>query len=201
MEFLIDANISYVLLVVGFLIAILALFSPGTGFLEIAALFALVLAGYGIINLPVNLWALAILGFSLIPFALAVATRARKNKLLFLGASVLAFLIGSVLLYPWDGIQPGVSPVLIALLSVMTLGLAWLIATKSMEAIESLPSFDLDRLVGMAGEASSDIRHEGTVYVNGETWSAYSKTFIPAGSAVRVIRRDGFSLEVEPAAV
>ena len=34
---------------------------------------------------------------------------------------------------------------------------------------------------------------------NGETWSAHSKTFIPAGSPVRVVRRDGFTLEVENA--
>lgn len=200
MEFLIDANISYVLLVLGFLIAVLALFSPGTGFLEVGALFALVLAGYGIVNLPVNVWALAILGFSLIPFALAVRTRKGRNRLLFLGGSVLAFLIGSALLYPWNGIQPGVSPVLIVLLSVLALGMAWLMATKSVEAIEARPNFDLDRLVGMTGEANSDIRREGTVYVNGETWSAHSKSFIPAGSGVRVVRREGFSLEVEPLA-
>ena len=199
MEFLIDANVSYVLLILGFLFAILALFSPGTGIMEVGALIALVLAGYGIINLPLNTWALAILAFSLIPFGLAVRARKGRTRLLFLSGSVLAFLVGSALLFPWNGLQPGVSPVLIALLSTLALGLAWLMATKSVEAIDARPSFDLDRLVGMTGEASSDIRSEGTVYVNGETWSAHSKTFIPAGSPVRVVRRDGFTLEVENA--
>jgi membrane-bound serine protease (ClpP class) len=83
----------------------------------------------------------------------------------------------------------------------MALGLAWLTATKSVEAMEARPSFDLDRLVGMTGEANSDIRGEGTVYINGETWSARSNTFIPAGSTVRVLRREGLTLEVEAAAV
>lgn len=200
MEFLINANISYVLLVIGFLIAILALFSPGTGFLEVAALFALVLAGYGIINLPVNAWALVLLGLSLVPFGLAVAAKKGTNRLLFLGGTVLAFLVGSAFLFPWNGIQPAVSPILIVLLSVLSLGLAWLIANKSKEAFEARPVFELDRLVGMTGEASSDIRNEGSVYVNGENWSAHSKTFIPAGSPIRVVRRDGFMLEVETTA-
>ena len=38
MEFLINPNISYVLLILGFVTAILALFSPGTGVLELGAL-------------------------------------------------------------------------------------------------------------------------------------------------------------------
>ena len=57
MEILINPNISYVLLILGFVIAVLALFAPGTGFLEFSALVALGLAGYGIANLPINAWA------------------------------------------------------------------------------------------------------------------------------------------------
>jgi membrane-bound serine protease (ClpP class) len=110
---------------------------------------------------------------------------------------VLAFLIGSALLFPWDGWNPGVSLVLILLLSSLTLGFAWLVASKSVEAITARPVFSLDRLVGMKGQASSDIRGEGTVYVNGEEWSARSDAFIPAGAAVRVVGRQGLMLEVE----
>jgi membrane-bound ClpP family serine protease len=196
MEFLINPNISYVLLVLGFMIAILALFSPGTGVIEIAALFALVLAGYGILNMPVNTWALAILAVSMLPFALALR-KTQKHRFVLLGGSVLAFLAGSALLFPWNGWNPGVNLVLILLLSSLTLGFAWLVGSKSLEAITSQPVFNLDRLVGMQGQASSDIRGEGTVYVDGEEWSARSERFIPAGSTVRVVRREGLMLDVE----
>ena len=57
MEFLINPNVSYVLLVIGFIFAILALLTPGTGFIEAAALLVLALAGYGIMNMPFNPWA------------------------------------------------------------------------------------------------------------------------------------------------
>lgn len=196
MEILTNPNVSYVLLILGFMIAILALFSPGTGYIEIGALFVLLIAGYGIVNQPINAWALAILAVSAIPFVIAL-TRKERSRFIFLAVSVLAFLIGSALLFPWDGWTPKVNLVLILLLSSLTLGFAWLVAVKSVEAINAQPAFSLDRLVGMKGQASSDIRGEGTVYVNGEEWSARSDTFIPAGSPVRVVRRDGLTLEVE----
>ncbi len=45
MEILIDPNVAYLLLVVGIVLVIMALFAPGTGVLEIGALFVLFLAG------------------------------------------------------------------------------------------------------------------------------------------------------------
>ena len=48
MSFLFDPNVAYLLLVGGFLLAILALFAPGTGLLELGAMAMLVLAGFSI---------------------------------------------------------------------------------------------------------------------------------------------------------
>jgi len=55
----------------------------------------------------------------------------------------------------------------------------------------------MDVLIGMVGETRSRVHTEGSVYVGGELWSAKSEKSIPAGSAVRVVRREGFSLVVE----
>ena len=52
MNLVIDPNLAYVLLVSGFVLAVLALFSPGTGVVEVGALFALMVAGYGVATLP-----------------------------------------------------------------------------------------------------------------------------------------------------
>ena len=43
------------------MLAVLALFIPGTGLIEVAALFALVLAAVIMVNIPVNMWALALM--------------------------------------------------------------------------------------------------------------------------------------------
>ena len=61
MDVLVIPEIAYLILVVGLLLAILALFAPGTGFIELVAFFMLVLAGYGIYHLPINMWALVLL--------------------------------------------------------------------------------------------------------------------------------------------
>ena len=58
---ILDPNIAYVLLVVGFVLSVLALLTPGTGVIEIIGLFSMILAGYGIISNPANYWALIIL--------------------------------------------------------------------------------------------------------------------------------------------
>jgi membrane-bound ClpP family serine protease len=195
-DFLINPNVSYVLMIIGFLVAVLAMFSPGTGILEVIGLGALALAGYGLASLPVNWWAFAIIAAAVLPFFFAL--RRRKLVLLLLGLAWLLFVAGSALLFRGEGWLPGANIWLILLLSSLLVGMSWLIATKTVQAMRARPSFDLDRLVGMTGQATTDIRGQGSVYVNGENWSATCKSFLPAGSSVRVLRRKGLVLEVEP---
>lgn len=196
MNVLIDPNVAYVLLILGFLTAVLALFSPGTGVLEVVALFVLALAGYEIANLNINLWALILMAAGAVPFLAALRAR-REARPPLIAAAALAFVVGSTFLFRGESWLPVVSPVLVLLLAPLAVGGTWWLATKSLEAITARPVFDLDRLVGMTGQASSDIRGKGTVYVNGEEWTALSKSFIPAGSPIRVVRRSGLALEVE----
>lgn len=194
MNFLLDPNVAYVMLVGGFLLAILALFSPGTGLLELGALFMLALAGYGIVNLPINAWALVILVVGVLPFILALR---RSRRWWWLIPALAALVVGSIFLFATSDGNPAVNPWLAGLVSVLVVPFVWLIGRKSLEAL-SIPAASLNTLVGMIGEARTEIFNEGSVYVNGEDWSARSKVRIPAGAKVRVLRRDGLVLEVEP---
>jgi len=197
MEFLIDPNVAYVLLVFGFLIAILMLFAPGTGILELFAFVILAMAGYGIINLALNWWApfIVILGF--LPFVLALR-RPQKTRIALLTLASLAFAIGSAFLFRGQGWQPAVNIILILVLTPIVVGMTWLIASKIFEAHHIRPTFNLDQLIGMTGYANNDIRGQGSVHVNGEDWTARSEKFIPAGSRIRVLQRSGMILDVEP---
>jgi membrane-bound ClpP family serine protease len=195
MQILLDPNVAYLLLASGMILVILALLSPGTGLLEILALFSLVLAGYSMANLPVNGWALLVLLFGVFPFLLALR---KSGRVIFLGVMILALIVGSLFLFRGETwYQPAVNPLLAVLVSAFSGGFLWLAANKILEAEMRKPSHDLQALVGAVGEAKTNLHPKGSVQVNGELWSAVSHTPIPAGAQVRVTGREGFVLEVE----
>jgi membrane-bound serine protease (ClpP class) len=195
---LIDPNVAYLLLIVGVVLAIMALFAPGTGLLEVGALFVLLLAGWEISQQAINLWALGLLILGVIPFVLAMR---RSRNLVFLAVALVAFVVGSA--YLFQGAQwwlPGVNLVLAIVASILASGYLWIAATKVLETEKLKPRHDLSKLVGGVGEARTDVHAEGSVQLGSELWSARSEEPIAAGSRVRIVKRDGFILEVEPAA-
>ncbi len=194
MNFLLDPNLGYVLAVGGLMLGILALFTPGTGLLEIGALFSLVLAAFSISNFAINTWALVLLVVGIVPFILA--TR-RSGRLIYMVVALASLVIGSVFLIATPEGGVAVNPWLAVLVSGASSGFLWLIGRRSLEAM-ALPTKNLSLLIGKKGEAHTDIFAEGSAYVDGEEWSARSQVFIPTGSQVQVIGREGLTLIVEP---
>lgn len=194
MDFLLDPNVAYLILLGGVLLAMLSLASPGTGLFEIGAFFCIVLAGYAIYNLSFNWWALLLLGLSIIPFVYAIQKPKREP---FLALSILLLVIGSVFMFPRTADQAIVNPVVAIAASGLVAGFLWIAVRKSVEATSARPTHDLGALVGQVGEARTKIKDEGSVLVAGELWSARSEQPIPAGSSIRVLRREGFILIVE----
>ena len=197
MEFLLDANVAYTLLVTGILLGLLALVTPGTGILEIGALFAFVLAGYGAYNLGINPWALVVLVLSLVPFLYSL--RLPRWRMALLGATILLVVAGSVFLFVGENGWPAVNPIVATFVSLLYGGFLYFSIDRTLAAMSARPSHDLDALIGQIGEAKSKIHDNGSVQVDGELWSAKSEQNIPDGSSVRVIKRDGFVLLVEKA--
>jgi membrane-bound serine protease (ClpP class) len=192
---LFDPNVAYALLIVGLIVAILALFAPGTGVLEIGALFMLFLAGYGIVNQPINGWALVVLIVGVFPFLLALR---KSRQYIFLAVALLALVVGSVFLTRNSSGGPAVNPVLAIVGSVLSTVFLWFVGRRIIEASGRPVTHDLDRLVGMVGEAHTNLNPDGSVYVGSEEWSAHSDIFVPKDSRVRVLKRDGLLLTVEP---
>jgi membrane-bound serine protease (ClpP class) len=193
MNFLLDPNVAYLILVIGVILGMLALFTPGTGVLEIGALFAIFLAGYAMYNLPIRLWALILLAVGVVPFIFAL----RKFKQWYwLVPAIVSAVVGSVFLFKSDTSLTAINPIFATLVSIVSIVLMWIIGIKSLEALRLRPSQDLSRLIDEVGEARTDILNEGTVYVGGEDWTARSEKKIPAGSLVKVVSRDGLVLVV-----
>jgi len=195
MELLLNPNIAYLLLAGGLVLIVLSLLSPGTGVLEIAAVFAILLAGWEVYNLPVNGWALLIL---LIGGVLFVASIRKDRGWALLAGSILALVLGSAFLFRSERWWiPAVNPILAALVAALSAGFFWFAGRKILEASTQRPSHDLDALIGAVGEARTAIHQEGTVQVQGELWSARSEQPIPLGAHVRVVQREGLILVVE----
>ncbi len=193
MEILYNANVAYVLLVAGFVLALLAIVTPGTGMIEVGAFFLLALAGFAIYRIGFNLWALIILILSLIPFVYAIRKPKREWAL---ALSILGVIAGSLYLFPSEGLLPAVNPILAALTSLLVAGFLWWAIRKVVAAHHARPLQDLRSLIGQIGEAKTRVHEEGSVQMAGELWSARSEKPIPAGSRVRVVSREGFILVV-----
>ena len=194
MDFLLDPNIAYLILLGAVLLGTMALASPGTGLFEVGAFFCIALAGYAIYKLSFNWWALILLGLSIIPFVYAIQKPKRE---LYLVISIVLLVIGTVFIFPRTADRSTVNPLVAILGSAFLAGFLWIAVRKSMEAASARLSHDLTGLVGQIGEARTKVNEEGSVLVAGELWSARSDQPIPAGSSIRVLRREGFILVVE----
>jgi membrane-bound serine protease (ClpP class) len=190
----VSPDIAYLLLMFGSIFLMMAIVTPGTHLLEGGALLMLAAAGYEIYNLGFNWWALVILVLALVPFIYSIQKSGREWAL---ALSILALIVGSLYLFPGTGFLPAVNPVLAVITSLLSAGFLWFIVRKGMQAYHARPLQDLQKLIGQAGQAKTEILDGGSVQVASELWSARSEQSIPAGSRVRVVSREGFTLIVE----
>ena len=194
MDFLLEPNIAYLILLGGILLSLMAIVTPGTGLFEVGAFFCLALAGYAVYNLSFNWWAIVLLVLSVVPVIYSIQKPKRE---LYLGLSITLLVLGSVFLFAVDGWKPAVNPFVALVTSGLISTFLWIVVRKTVQVASARPTHDLELLMGLTGEARSNIYEEGSVYVAGEMWSARSNEHIPVGSSIRVVRREGFILVVE----
>jgi len=194
MEFLLDPNVAYVVLVVAFFMVIFALLTPGTGILEFLALVFLGLVGYSISAMVVNAWAIILLlaGVILVIFALR-----RTWKWYFLAASILFVITGMLFVYSKPGSLLAMDPLLAVFLSLGMGTFIWVVGRNTINASKMKPTSNPDHVVGLTGTAITDITAKGSVFVDGENWSATSDSRVPKGSQVNILERTGLVLKVE----
>ena len=194
MNFILNANVAFVFLGVALLVTIFALLAPGSGVLEIMALISLIIVGYSVANLPVNTWALALLLMGIVS---VIVILRRTRQWYFIAGSITILIVGMVFVFRGENAILGVDP-LLAVIGAVGIGtFIWIIGRNISEAFHQQPHTDLNRLVGITGTATTDITKNGSVYVDGENWSAISDEPISAGSQVKVMQRKGLVLKVE----
>jgi len=190
-----DPSIAYVLLLVGMYGLFFEFANPGFVLPGVAGAISLLLALFAFQLLPVNY---AGLGLIVLGIAFMVA-EAFVPSFGALGiGGVVAFVFGSVMLIDTDVPGYGIPwPVVIPVALTSALFL-FLVAGMALKARRRPVVSGGEELIGSIGEVLDDLDHEGWAHLHGEMWKVRSPTPLARGQKVRVLRRDGLTLEVTP---
>jgi len=196
MAFLTNPNLAHLFVVAGVTLLLLTNINPKSTLLKVGMVLCLIAAGIEFVYLKVNPWAFLVVALSPLPFFIAVR-QARAHNPLFL-ISILMLTISSIFLFVDQDNRPVVINGPGGFVSMLCGSLIWIATDRIRNAESARLSNDPDSVVGLIGEAQTDIEAHsaGSVLVEGEIWQARSKKTIPAGSTVRVLRQDGFWLTV-----
>ena len=188
-------NLLYLLLVGGIWLAALAVVTPGSGVYELLALLALATVGAGTTVVTMNPWAWVPVGLGVVAFVISIWSSRQE---IWLVAAALLLTLGSAFLFRQEGGGAGVNPVLALISTLGSVGFFWIVVRNVRKAQRAQPVFDPSHVLGQVGEARTSIDPIGSVYVDGEMWSARAESQISEGTAVRVISREGLMLNVKP---
>ncbi len=189
-----DPTIAYLLLVLGFWALVFELAQPGIGVAGVAGAVALLLAFYALAVLPVSIAGLLLLLLGLAFFTIDVFTAGLG---VWTVGGTLALLAGSILLFGGAAPAIEVSPWAIGIVvvgSVLFFGFAMTVAMRGRRRASITGQ---EGMVGLAGEARTDLAPEGQVWVKGALWRARALNGpIAKGARIRVRRVDGLLLLV-----
>ena len=190
-----DPNIAYILMVLGMYGILFELYNPGTIFPGAFGGICLILAAYALQTLPVNTAGLLLILLGIVLFILEV--KVTSYGLLTVGG-IVSMALGSTMLFDTPGHFYRLSWTVIAPAVVATALFFGFAVGMGIKAQRLSPKGGLDDLVGQTGVARTEIGEEGTAFVAGEYWQAFSEGRIESGKPVRVVEIVGSRLKVTP---
>ncbi len=190
-----DPNIAYILMLIGMYGLFFEFANPGFVLPGVAGAISLLLALYAFQVLPVNYAGLALLSLGII-FMLAEAFVPSFGALGFGG--VIAFVIGSIILFDKESTGYAVSLPLIFSLSFITAGFFLFIIGAAIKARERPVVSGEEEMLHAAGEVLDDFEGKGRIRIHGEIWRAESATPLRRGDKVQVVAVDGLVLKIQP---
>lgn len=190
-----NPTIAYILLLLGAYGLFFELMNPGYVLPGVIGAICLLLALYAFQLLPVNYAGLALIAVG-IGFMVAELFASGFGALGIGG--VIAFVIGSVILFDPDisGYAPSLP--LIAGVALLSAGFFMGVLAKALKVRRRPVVSGAEEMVGSIGQAAEDFAGCGWVRAHGEAWHAFSIAALKRGQKVRVTRIEGLTLIVEP---
>jgi membrane-bound serine protease (ClpP class) len=193
--FLMDPNMSFVLLAVGLLALYVEFNHPGAIVPGVVGFFFVVLAIFALNILPVRYTALALILVAFVFFALE-AKFASHGVLTIAGIVSLTF--GALLLVDSPIPQMRVH-IWTALAVSVPLGvITSFLMTVALRARRNKVTTGQEGLIGETGIVQTPFTPEGKIFIRGEIWNAVGDPNLKVGQRVRVTAVDGLTLHVEP---
>jgi membrane-bound serine protease (ClpP class) len=197
LELLVNPNTVFLLLTIGLILIGLELFNPGMILPGALGGVSLILALFGLAQLPINVAGLLLI---LLAFGLFAAEAFVISHGALATGGVVALAFGGLLLFDTDSEAFDIS-VPVVLLTAALLGgfFVWIIG-KAVQARHGHVHTGAEELVGAHGEVRSSLDPVGHVFVQGALWRATSgEEPLDVGDEVVVERVDGLTLTVAPA--
>jgi membrane-bound serine protease (ClpP class) len=192
-----NPDAAFVLLLVGIYALLLEFANPGTVLPGIVGIVSLALAALALSALPVQYGALALLvaGIALMT---AEAFTPGFGLLGLLG--FVAFVAGAYFLFdaPPGQIEMRVSMPLLVGASLASAGLIFFVVGAAVQARKRPTATGAEQLLSEHGTVIDWSGDHGNIRIHGEVWAARGTRPLMPGDTVRVTKRDGLVLVVEP---
>lgn len=189
-----DPNIAYLLFLLGLAGLYFEFSNPGAFIPGIVGGISLLLSFFALQTLPVNYAGVLLILFAVILFIAEI--KVISNGLLTIGG-IISLVLGSLMLFesPDPAIQLSLQVMIpaVVFISLFFIGVIWL----AVRAQLLKPHTGGEGMIGLNGEAVTDVEKSGKIFVNGEYWNATSKEPIAKGKKVRVVAISGLLAEVE----
>jgi membrane-bound ClpP family serine protease len=196
MNFFININLAYLLIVVAVMLAITNILSPKALVSANGIVICLGEAAFALYHFIASPWALVVTALSPLPYFFAIhQTGNLRHLLLALTAIMLVF--GSAFLFVDKNGHPAINPALMWLVSIICAEFIWVATERRLNTQGGKRGINLDPMVGIIGRAVTNVFDIGLVEFEGETWSARSDHPILAGSTVRILKNEGMILVVK----
>jgi membrane-bound serine protease (ClpP class) len=196
LSYIMDPNITLIILMIGALCLYVEFNHPGAVVPGTIGVIFIVLAAFAMHLLPISYAALVMI---LVAFLLFAAEAKFASHGVLTTGGIVLLTLGGLLLF--DGPIPEMRVHLLTALAVsIPLGLitAFLMSI-AMRARRNKIVTGAEGLVGEIGVAQTTLALSGKVVVHGEFWDAVSAVPVPAGERIVVRQVDGLTLKVDPA--
>lgn len=190
-----NPNIAYILMLLGIYGLFFELANPGNILPGVIGGISLLLALYALQVLPVNY---AGLGLMILGVCFMVGELFMPSLGILGVGGVIAFVIGSVILFDREGGNIAVSLPLIIAVSLLTAGFFFIVIRSVFTATRRPVVTGAEELIGATGRIISDFEGNGAMRIHGEQWQVRSNSPMREGDAARVVDREGLILQVEP---